>query len=196
MRDLRNHPARFLRVGTFGDAMHLAEAEGFERLAHLARAADAAADLLHFDHLPVRAHAAFPSGSSRPRSAPYACSLRTCSRALNVALTTLCGLAVPSDLVRMFWIPADSRIARTGPPAMRPGPSEAGLRRTLPAPYWPTVAWGMVVPFMAIFTMFFLAISMPFLMAAGTSLAFPEPKPPRPAPSPSQARALELKFLP
>src|SRR5438270_2503387 len=54
----------------------------------------------------------------------------------------------------------------------------------------------MVVPFIEIFTMFFLAISIPFLMAAGTSFAFPEPKPTRPAPSPTTTRALKLKFLP
>src|SRR3954454_5027938 len=102
MRDLLDHAAELRRVDTLGHAVHLAEAEGLQRLAHLARAADAAADLLHFDGLPFRAHAAFPSGSSLPRRARYSRSLRSCSRALNVALTTLCGLAVPSDLVRMF----------------------------------------------------------------------------------------------
>src|SRR5450755_2555138 len=45
MRDLGNHPACFFRVHPFGDTMHLAEAEGFERFAHRARATDAAADL-------------------------------------------------------------------------------------------------------------------------------------------------------
>src|ERR1700756_4789456 len=54
----------------------------------------------------------------------------------------------------------------------------------------------MVVPDMEMATMFFLAISMPFLMAAGTSLALPEPKPTRPCPSPTTTRALKLKFLP
>src|ERR1043166_4773436 len=54
----------------------------------------------------------------------------------------------------------------------------------------------MVVPVISIFTMFFLAMSMPFLMAAGTSLALPEPKPTRPAPSPTTTRALKLKFFP
>src|SRR6266545_1578106 len=44
--------------------------------------------------------------------------------------------------------------------------------------------------------MFFLAISIPFLMAIGTSLAFPEPYPTRPCPSPTTTRAEKEKFLP
>ena len=69
---------------------------------------DSAADLLHAQLLRLlvllRAHASPPSLSSplRPRSALYSLSLRSCLRASNVALTTLCGFAVPSDLVRMF----------------------------------------------------------------------------------------------
>src|SRR5258706_11456787 len=138
MRDTGDHAARFRRVDARGDAMHLAEAEGTKRLAHVARATDTAADLLDLNHLLGRflrsggAHDSVPS--STPRSDLYCASLRSCCSASNVALTTLCGLAVPSDLVRMFWIPADSRIARTGPPAMTPVPSEAGLSMTLPAP--------------------------------------------------------------
>src|SRR5450759_3376403 len=124
--------------------MHLAEAEGLERLAHLARAADAAADLADANRRALllsllRAHSAPSVGVllplfSPPRSLVYCSALRSCLSASNVALTTLCGFAVPSDFVRMFWMPADSRIARTGPPAMTPVPSEAGLSRTLPAP--------------------------------------------------------------
>src|ERR1051325_4365118 len=137
MRDLGNHAADVRRVRTLGHAVHLAQAEGLERLAHLARAADAAAHLAHAEDLLLlglllrRAHAA---PSSSPRSDWYCFSLRSCWSASKVALTTLCGLAVPRDLVRMFWMPADSRMARTGPPAMTPVPSEAGLSSTLPAP--------------------------------------------------------------
>src|SRR5258706_3875604 len=135
MRDLGNHAGDVRRDDAFGQAMHLAEAERLDRLAHFARAADAAAHLAHaerllFAALFLRAHAV----SSSLRSARYCFSLRSCERASKVALTTLCGLAVPSDLVRMFWMPADSRMARTGPPAMTPVPSLAGLSNTLPAP--------------------------------------------------------------
>ena len=44
--------------------------------------------------------------------------------------------------------------------------------------------------------MFFLAISMPFLMATGTSFALPAPKPTRPLPSPTTTSAEKQKFLP
>src|SRR6266849_2328847 len=140
MRDLGDHPPHFPRIRPLGDPVHFAEAEGLEGLAHLARAPDAAANLLHPQHLFLfrflRAHASPPSLSSplRPRRFLYSFSLRSCLSASKVALTTLCGLAVPRDLVRMFWMPADSRMARTGPPAMTPVPSAAGLSRTRPAP--------------------------------------------------------------
>src|SRR5262245_20575593 len=105
VRDFRNHAADVRRIGALGHAVHLAQAEGLERLAHFARAADAAADLAHTKDLRValllrRTHAA-PSSSLR--SDWYCFSLRSCWSASNVALTTLCGLAVPRDLVRMFW---------------------------------------------------------------------------------------------
>ncbi len=37
------------------------------------------------------------------------------------------------------------------------------------------IACGIVVPLSETFCMFFFAISMPFLMAIGTSFALPEP---------------------
>src|SRR5438270_11936693 len=137
VRDAGDHAARFGRVDARRHPVHLSEAEGTKRLAHVARATDAAADLLDLNHLLgrfFRSGRAHSAPSSTPRSVLYCASLRSCWSASNVALTTLCGLAVPSDLVRMFWIPADSRMARTGPPAMTPVPSEAGLSITLPAP--------------------------------------------------------------
>ena len=54
--------------------------------------------------------------------------------AVKVARTTLCGLAVPSDLVSTSWMPHDSTTARTPPPAMMPVPSGAGFSSTRPAP--------------------------------------------------------------
>src|SRR5438552_12534540 len=44
--------------------------------------------------------------------------------------------------------------------------------------------------------MFFLAISIPFLMAIGTSFALPEPYPTRPCPSPTTTSAEKEKFFP
>src|ERR1051325_4217943 len=145
MRDLFDHAAHLFGVHPLGHAVHLAQPERLERLAHLDGAADAGADLADADRLLLRAFAALLLGrahsaasgalfSALPRRVLYSSSLRSCLRASKVALTTLWGLAVPRDLVRMFWMPADSRMARTGPPAMTPVPSEAGLRRARPAP--------------------------------------------------------------
>ena len=96
----------------------------------------------------LRAHRGAPPARSFLAAQPRdrSGSLQLHRAPSNVALTTLCGLAMPSDLVRMFWMPADSTIARTAPPAMTPVPSEAGLSSTWPAPKWPTTACGIVVP--------------------------------------------------
>src|SRR5438132_13932821 len=135
MRDLGDHAASFRRIGPLRSLVHLAEAEGLERFAHGARAADSAADLLHVKGLLsrlLRAHdcVASPSSPLRPRRLLYSSSLRSCFSASNVAFTTLCGFAVPNDFVRMFWMPADSMIARTGSPAMTPVSSVAGFSIT------------------------------------------------------------------
>src|SRR6266436_7278971 len=54
----------------------------------------------------------------------------------------------------------------------------------------------MVVPFIFILIKFFLACSMPFLMAMGTSRALPMPKPALPRLSPTTTSAEKLRFLP
>ena len=96
----------------------------------------------------------------------------------------------------MFCTPADSRTARTAPPAMMPVPSGAGFSNTRPAPKRPTTRCGIVVPARGTRSNAFLAASMPFLMADGTSLALPTPNPTTPWPSPTTTRALKLRFLP
>jgi hypothetical protein len=82
-----------------------------------------------------RAHASAPSSAFSP-STQFLVLIFGAQQLerLERRLDDVVRFAVPSDLVRMFWIPADSRIARTGPPAMTPVPSEAGLSRTCPAP--------------------------------------------------------------
>ena len=45
-----------------------------------------------------------------------------------VAFSTLCGLFVPSVLVRMSWTPAASSTGRTAPPAMTPVPCDGRLQ--------------------------------------------------------------------
>src|SRR5262245_12143314 len=54
----------------------------------------------------------------------------------------------------------------------------------------------MVVPLSGTLIRFFFAASMPFLIAEGTSFAFPTPKPTTPWPSPTTTSALKLRFLP
>jgi len=55
---------------------------------------------------------------------------------------------------------------------------------------------GTVVPWSGTRMSPFLAASMPFLMADGTSFALPTPKPTTPWPSPTTTSALKLRFLP
>src|SRR5262245_27079625 len=79
---------------------------------------------------------------------------------------------------------------------MIPVPSGAGLSSTWPAPKRPSTGCGTVVPLSGTRIRFFLADSMPFLIADGTSFALPTPKPTTPWPSPTTTRALKLRFLP
>ena len=90
-----------------------------------------------------------------------------------VARATLMWLAEPSDLQSTSWMPASSRMARAAPPAMTPVPGAAGLSSTRPAPISPMTGWVMVLPASGTANRFFLASSVPFWMARGTSLALP-----------------------
>ena len=90
-----------------------------------------------------------------------------------VAWATLMPLDEPSDLHRMSWIPAISRMARAAPPAMTPVPGEAGLSMTRPAPASPMIGWVMVEPARGTSNMFLRASSMPFCTARPASLALP-----------------------
>src|SRR5438477_1024809 len=136
------------------------------------------------------------SDSSLPRyRATSAGSFRSISP-WNVARTTLCGFADPSDFVSTFWMPHDSTTARTAPPAIRPVPSGAGFSSTLPEPNLPITWCGIVVPLSGTRIRLFFAASIPFLMADGTSFALPTPKPTTPWPSPTTTSALKLRFLP
>src|SRR5215213_714742 len=120
------------------------------------------------------------SSRSLPRRRASAAGDLRHSSPLNVARTTLCGLAEPSDLVSTLCRPAASTTARTAPPAMMPVPSGAGFNSTLPEPNLPMIACGIVVPARGTRISPFFAASMPFLMADGTSFALPTPKPTTP----------------
>ena len=86
-------------------------------------------------------------------------------------------LVNPIDFDKISVIPASSNTARTGPPAITPVPSEAGFKKTLPAPYTPVTSCGIVVPTEGTIIKFVFAASIAFLIAAGTSDALPVPKP-------------------
>ena len=110
---------------------------------------------------------------------------------LIVARTILIGEFDPSDLDRMFWIPASSTTARTGPPAITPVPSTAGFKNTRPPPWTPVISCGIVVFIIGTSTKLFLASSTAFLIASGISIALPVPIPTFPFLSPTTTTALK-----
>ena len=103
---------------------------------------------------------------------------------------------VPITFVLISLYPASSRTGLTLPPAITPVPSSAGFNKTLALPNLPTYSWGIVVPTTGTSTKFFLASSIAFLIASGTSAALPFPTPTWPFSSPTTTTALNLKVLP
>src|SRR4051812_5813626 len=213
MADLQNHSTRFRRVRQLHSVSNAAQPHPFDRLALGLVEPDGAPqerDLQFFSggflcgltarrlccRLLCHGYTPTSSASSLPRYRATSAGSFKSMRPWNVARTTLCGFADPSDLVSTFWMPHDSTTARTAPPAMSPVPSGAGLSSTLPEPNFPTTWCGMVVPFNGTRMRLFFAASMPFLIADGTSFAFPTPKPTTPWPSPTTTSALKLRFLP
>src|SRR5581483_2007285 len=156
MPDLVNHTADRRRVLALDHLVHSAKPEAADGLPHVIGAADEADHPLDFEgagfsggFLLLRAHellsvaatfsfsrAGLPLISSTVLervSATWAASFKL-SSAANVALITLCGLEVPSDFVSTLVMPATCITLRTGPPAMTPVPSEAGLSSTCAEP--------------------------------------------------------------
>src|SRR5207249_3849723 len=86
------------------------------------------------------------ASTSTPRSLATRRWVVRCCNASIVARTMLCGLVEPRLFVRISRTPAHSSTARTGPPAITPVPVAAGLRRTRPAPWSPTISCGIVPP--------------------------------------------------
>ena len=79
----------------------------------------------------------------------------------------------PSDFASTSCTPAASRIARAAPPAMTPVPGAAGFSSTRAESWRPTISWVIDEPANGTAKRFFFASSIPFWMAAGTSLALP-----------------------
>src|SRR5688572_24772696 len=145
MTNLVNHPARRRRVRQLHAVVDPAQTHALNRLGLRLVEPDRA--LAERDRQALRRvgagsflghHAPTISPSSLPRMRATKPGSFRSMRPANVARTTLCGLAEPSDFVSTFWIPADSTTARTAPPAIRPVPSGAGFRSTLPEPNRPT----------------------------------------------------------
>src|SRR2546426_9757083 len=110
IRDPAHHPPTRRRVDPRHDLVEALESETLHDQLVLARAADRAPDVL--DPEPGRTAFLFrrhPYSSSTclPRILATSPGSFRRFRPSKVALTTLCGLVLPSDLVRMLEIPAD-----------------------------------------------------------------------------------------
>src|SRR5699024_1306816 len=87
-------------------------------------------------------HDYYPRISSTvlPRLAAISAGVAQSRRPLSVGRTRLYGLLEPRLLATTLRTPMTSKMARMGPPAMTPVPSEAGEIRTRDAPCGPTTA--------------------------------------------------------
>src|SRR5699024_9424447 len=113
-----------------------------------------------------------------------------------VARIMLIGVFAPSDFVTISATPESSNTARTGPPEITPVPSTAGFIRMFPEPKRPFISCGMVVPTIGTSMRLFFASSIAFLIASGTSSAFPVPNPTCPFLSPTTTSAAKRKRRP
>ena len=87
--------------------------------------------------------------------------------------------------------------ALTGPPAIIPVPSGAGLKKTVVAPNLPIISCGIVFPLTILTsTTCLFAFSTAFLIASGTSPLLPVPNPNLPLPLPMTTRAENFILLP
>src|SRR5690606_9015219 len=179
--DRADHPPELRAVLLDDGVADPLQTQRTQGLAVHALAADTRLDLGHLElghEVPASARAlsiAAGAISSRvlPRRAATDSGRSRSFRACTVAWTMLIALSEPSDLLSTSWIPAHSRTARTGPPAMTPVPGLAGRSRTTPAAASPCTGWGMVPPMRGTRKKFFFASSTPLAIAAGTSLALP-----------------------
>src|SRR5215212_9082826 len=138
----RDHAADLGSVLLDDDVADALEAERAQRLPLVLLPADGRAGL---GHLKPRHHAPVPAARARSMAAGATCSSVSPRRAATasgrsrprsaatVAWTMLMAFDEPSDLLSTSWMPAHSRTARTGPPAMTPVPGAAGRSMTTPA---------------------------------------------------------------
>src|SRR5690606_32004450 len=130
-----DHAADLRTVLLDDDVADPLQAKGAQRVALVLLAADLG---LQLGHLQTRHQAVTSAGlalpaacarrraagatwsSGRPRRAATASGCSRPRSAATVACTMLIAFEDPSDLLRTSWMPAHSRTARTGPPAITP----------------------------------------------------------------------------
>src|SRR5690348_14269071 len=192
MRNFLDHPPEDRRIRPLHHLVELPQTEPFDNPLMFFGRANRAAHELDFDR---PRHHSFSTAS--PRDSATAFRSRSNSSATIVAFTTLCGLRRPIDFVRTFGMPHAEITARTAPPAITPVPSGAGFNKTCELANWPSTRCGIVVSSTFTLRRLFLAASMPFRMAEGTSFALPTPYPTTFADgSPITTSAEKLRFLP
>src|SRR6476619_1465653 len=181
MRHRGEHAADLGPVFLDDDVADPLQPEGAEGLALVLLPADAGLDLTHLEaaHHSLTSARALSSAAGatcstvRPRWAAMSSGVFSICSAATVAPTMLSAFDEPSDLLSTSWMPAHSRTARTGPPAITPVPGAAGRSMTTPAALSPWTGCGMVPWIRGTRKKAFFASSMPLAIAAGTSLALP-----------------------
>ena len=92
-----------------------------------------------------------------------------------VAWTTLMGLLLPCDFVKISRTPAACTTARTAALARTPVPGAAGRRSTCAPPNLLTTCCGTLLSSVATSISERRAMAPPFCTASGTSAALPSP---------------------
>src|SRR5512135_403112 len=169
MADRADHAADLRPILPDHTVVEALEAERAQRVALAGGAADPRPHLGdldpgHHTPLPARARsmaAGATSSSGRPRRAAISSGRTRPRSAATGACTMLMGFDEPRDLDSTSEMPAHSRTARTGPPAMTPVPGLAGLSRTTPAESSPWIGCGMVAPIRGTLKKCFFASSTP-----------------------------------
>src|SRR5665213_789091 len=132
MRNDLHHAARRFRIHALDNLVKPRKAQALHHQLVLHGGVVLGAEILNANHLGLSHD--YISSIDLPRMAATSPRSRSCTRASNVALITLWGLAEPRLLVSTFCTPAEVITARTAPPAITPVPSGAGFNSTWPEP--------------------------------------------------------------
>src|SRR6185369_84956 len=114
-------------VRPLDNLIELAQTQTLDHPLMLLGRADRTADQFDFDRVRHETGSPYNFSTARPRISAICVRSRSASSATMVALTTLCGLRRPIDLVSTLGTPQALITARTGPPAITPVPAGAGF---------------------------------------------------------------------